>query len=73
MEACWAQDAAERPSFEVIARRIKAMQQWRKVISKMRHVVHSDMHPTAPGNRSGLVGAAQAPLYGVELYAVEPE
>jgi hypothetical protein len=49
------------------------MQQWRKVISKMRHVVHSDMHPTAPGNRSGLVGAAQAPLYGVELYAVEPE
>lgn len=38
MEACWAQNAAERPSFEVIARRIKAMQRWRKLIGKMQRV-----------------------------------
>ena len=37
MEACWAQDPSERPSFESIARRIKAMQRWRKLIGKLRH------------------------------------
>lgn len=37
MEACWAQDPAERPTFEVIARRIKAMQRWRKLIGRLQH------------------------------------
>lgn len=31
---CWAQDSVQRPSFEVIARRLKAMQRWRMLISR---------------------------------------
>jgi hypothetical protein len=34
MRDCWAQDAAQRPSFEVIARRLKAMQRWRMLIAR---------------------------------------
>jgi hypothetical protein len=42
MKECWAHDPAQRPSFEVIARRLKAMQRWRKIISK-----HSTLHRAA--------------------------
>jgi hypothetical protein len=35
MRDCWSQQAADRPCFEVIARRLKAMQRWRKL--KVRH------------------------------------
>lgn len=42
MKECWAHDHAARPSFEVIARRLKAMQRWRKIISK-----HSTLHRAA--------------------------
>lgn len=36
MESCWSQDAAERPSFEAIAGRLKAMQRWRMVINRLQ-------------------------------------
>lgn len=34
MQECWAQDPAQRPTFESIARRLKAMQRWRMVLSR---------------------------------------
>lgn len=46
MEECWAHDPKQRPSFEVIARRLKAMQRWRKIISK-----HSALHRAASALR----------------------
>jgi hypothetical protein len=46
MQECWAHDPAARPSFEVIARRLKAMQRWRKIISK-----HSALHRAASALR----------------------
>lgn len=46
MQECWAHDPAARPSFEVIARRLKAMQRWRKIISK-----HSTLHRAASALR----------------------
>lgn len=36
MEECWAQDPSQRPSFEVIARRLKAMQRWRRIINRLQ-------------------------------------
>jgi len=36
MEECWHQDPNLRPSFEVIARRLKAMQRWRRVINELQ-------------------------------------
>lgn len=46
MKECWAHNPAQRPSFEVIARRLKAMQRWRKIISK-----HSTLHRAASALR----------------------
>jgi hypothetical protein len=46
MKECWAHDPKQRPSFEVIARRLKAMQRWRKIISK-----HSTLHRAASALR----------------------
>lgn len=46
MKECWAHDLAQRPSFEVIARRLKAMQRWRTIISK-----HSTLHRAASALR----------------------
>lgn len=38
MQDCWSHEPSARPSFEAIARRIKAMQRWRKVISNLQPV-----------------------------------
>jgi hypothetical protein len=38
MQDCWSQEPAERPSFEAIARRIKALQRWRKLSCRLEHV-----------------------------------
>lgn len=58
MEECWAQEASERPCFEVIARRLKAMQRWRKLKLRMHRVgetarrVHSMPAMTRAGRGS---------------------
>lgn len=58
MEECWAQEASERPCFEVIARRLKAMQRWRKLKLRMHRVgetarrVHSMPAMAQPGRGS---------------------
>ena len=58
MQECWAQDAAARPTFEVIARRIQAMQRWRKVISKMRPASDAACRALSLPTLAGLGGVA---------------
>jgi hypothetical protein len=59
MEECWSQEAADRPCFEVIARRLKAMQRWRKLKVRLSHVgetarrIHSSPAMQRPSTSGG--------------------
>jgi len=73
MKECWAHDPAERPSFEVIARRLKAMQRWRTIISK-----HSTLHRAASAVRqssscSSLAKAGAAPAAAAAGHSGSPQ
>lgn len=70
MQECWAQDAAQRPSFEAIARRLKAMQRWRMVIGSLRPIseapsvsrTHSMPAPSAAADTGRAEESRQEPV-----------